>query len=140
MATKTDQDVVNRALRNMSIIAAGDTADGDTYGDALDAYTVFHEWLMGENKRLYRSSKGRWAKDAVPAEVWTNVAAMLARELLAEFSVSPRVEARIERTAERAEARLNKYLARPIQQHERLPKGLSGRYAANSYYGSRRSW
>lgn len=137
MSTKTDQDVVNRALRNMSIIAAGETPDGDTYSDALAAYVVFHEWLMAENKRLYKSSKGRWQKDAVPEEVWTNVAAMLARELLADFSVSAAVEARLERTAARAEARLNRYLARPIQSHERMPQELSPAYTANRNYGRR---
>lgn len=137
MSTKTDQDVVNRALRNMQIIGAGEAADGDTYNDALAAYVTFHEWLMVENKRLYRSQRGRWAKDAVPEAVWTNVAAMLARELLAEFSVSPAVEARLERTAERAEARLNKYLARPIQSHDRMPDELASRYMANGHWGRR---
>lgn len=137
MATKTDQDVVNRALRNMRIVAAGDTADGDTYTDALAAYVTFHEWLMTENKRLHRSHRGRWAKDAVPEEVWTSVAAMLARELLAEFPVSAAVEVRLERAAERAEARLNKYLARPIQNRDRMPKELSPWYVANGTYGRR---
>ena len=73
--TKTANDVVTRALKNLNIF----DADGDEFADALAHYAdTFHPWLQSENRRLLRSSRGSWSANAVPDEVWTRVADILA--------------------------------------------------------------
>ena len=126
--TKTANDVVTRALKNLKIIGAGETADGDDYSDAYDEYLVFHEYLQKENRRLYRASRGSWSSNAVPDEVWTRVSDLLAEELLGTFPVSAETDAKVREKARNSGARLNAYLSVYSRDRSRFPSDLAGRY------------
>ena len=112
MATKTAQDVITHALRKMNVIAAGEEADADTYQTALDEYGVFHEWLMRDNERVYKATRGRWDSNAVPSEIWTNVAGAFAGELIGTFPVSDTKAAKVVAASETAKSRIREWLQR----------------------------
>lgn len=107
MEYKTDKDIVNRALKNMTIASSQSDVDATDFQDALDVYKVFHSYLTNRYKRTVR-----WNFDKVPSDVWIYISDMLASELLSTFSLSDRAEARVVRSAIKSEAMFREYITR----------------------------
>jgi hypothetical protein len=131
--TKTASDVIHHALRKLNIIGAGEQADADTYAMALDEYTTFHEWLMRDNERVFKGTRGRWSPGSVPDEVYTNVAAMFTREIVHTFPASDGKKAAIMDDATRAHGRLREWLQRD-RRPSRYPDMISADQNLSGYW------
>lgn len=107
MSTKTQNDIVTRALRRIRRIASNETPAPDIYQEALDEYLTFHEWLRKEF-----GSQVSWNSDAVPDRYWTYVAGWFANDLASVIPVSEADKANAREGAAQAETRLREMLAR----------------------------
>ena len=107
MATKTENDIITKALRRLNVIGAGESADADTYQDASDEYRVFHEWGRKEFPRSWS-----WNYDAVDDRYWTHVAAMLAERLIGVVPVGSERAQLVQMGAARSERQLREQFAR----------------------------
>lgn len=135
MATKTVDDVVTRALEIMNVIAPGESADGDVFDIASDAYTALHEDIKTDYADLFYSSRVSWNKGAVPEDYFMHVSGLLAGRL-AEGAVkcSESGTARALAAARTADSAIRRRLSKNPNL-DRFDDALSPRYNSHNVRG-----
>ena len=118
--TKTANDVIIRALQVLRVIGPGEDADASVYQQALDTYQVYHNELLAEVRDLYSPRYRSWDYNAVPDEIWINIAFMLAGRLMNIIPVPSDREAVIAAQADVAENGLKNILSRRKQSFSRF--------------------
>ena len=121
MASKTANDMVQAAARNIKYIAYDETLAGNEYDIALGEYKSAHERLKTDAIHQYDSKRVYWAYDNVPEEVWSLVASIAAVDLLKHFSVSEQARANAVHYGGEAHKSLMKYLAKGRSKQNRYP-------------------
>lgn len=119
---KTANDIVQKALRNLNVIASGETASDEDYQDAYEEYLVTHERLKEDATHQFGARRLYWGSNGVPDAIWTLVAAVLAVDLLRVFSVTDKINRDVVAHGERAETQIQKHLISGRSKGSRFPK------------------